>query len=341
MAYEASFEYNGAEGYTFSRNVYDRGRKYVGIWTGDAAVSFTGMSDALKQMIRLGNIMMPMAGSDTGGYNSPPTKELFARWIAMNAHVPYMEILLGPNRTPWNPPFTTAPNNVAPLLTSIFTKWTQEHHDMIPYTRSWLKHASQYGMPVIRALPLVYPDDPAVADLANQYMFGDALLVAPILPAGNWTDYNDKLTRYTGPATVTAAAPLDVVPRFVKAGSIIPRGDIIKSNNNWTPNWAPNMHIEFFPAQGMNSTFSYYTGTSVVPMIGGMFGNFVKLYFGNLGVDGKLEVYNIPGFTSVVRNGQTLTAGTDFQYDAAAQRLVLGGDGRLAVEPAGLRGRAG
>jgi hypothetical protein len=153
MAYEASYEYNGAEGFTFSRNVYDRGRKYVAIWTGDAAVSFTGMSDALKQLVRLGNIMMHMVGSDTGGYNSATNKELFARWIGMNAHMPYMEILLGPNRTPWNPPFTTAPNNTPPLLTTIFTKWTQEHQDMIPYTRSWMKHASQYGMPVVRALP--------------------------------------------------------------------------------------------------------------------------------------------------------------------------------------------
>jgi alpha-glucosidase (family GH31 glycosyl hydrolase) len=181
LAYDASFEYNGDQGFTFSRNVYDRGRKYVAIWTGDANVNFTGMSDALKQMVRLGNIMMPMIGSDTGGYNSATPKELFARWIAMNAHVPYMEILLGPNRTPWNPPFTTGANATPPLLTTIFTKWTQEHHDMIPYTRSLLRHATQYGMPVVRAMPLVYPDDPVVADMSNQYMYGDALLVAPVI----------------------------------------------------------------------------------------------------------------------------------------------------------------
>jgi alpha-D-xyloside xylohydrolase len=119
-----------------------------------------------------------------------------------------------------------------------------------------MKHASQYGMPVVRALPLVYPDDPTVADMFNQYMFGEALLVAPILTAGatsrsvylrggNWIDYNDKVTHFTGPATITAAAPLDVIPRYVKAGVLIPRGDIIQSNNNWTPNWAPNLHIEY------------------------------------------------------------------------------------------------
>jgi len=273
-------------------------------------------------------------GSDTGGYNGTPNKDTFSRWIAFSAHVPMMEVLLGPNRTPWNAPFLTGANANPPLLTATFTKWTQEHHDFIPYTRSMLYRGTLNGTPVVRMLPFVFPNDPSVADMFNQYMFGDALLVAPIftanavsrsvyLPAGNWTDYNDKLTRYTGPTTITAAAPLDVIPRYVKAGSIIPRGDILKSNNNWTPNWAPNLHIEFFPAQGVTSAFYYYNGSALVPILGGLFGNTVSLKFNTLGVDGKLEVYNIPGFTSVVRNGQALTNGTDFQYDAVAQRLVI------------------
>ena len=343
MAYEASFEYNGAEGFTFSRNVYDRGRKYVAVWNGDSDPNLAnGMSDSLKQLLRLGAIMISMVGSDTGGYNGTPNKDTFSRWIAFSAHVPMMEVLLGPNRTPWNAPFLTGTNANPPTLTSIFTKWTQEHHDMIPYTRSMLYRATLNGMPVVRMMLLMFPNDPSVADMFNQYMFGDALLVAPIfvanatsrsvyLPAGNWTDYNDKLTRYTGPTTITAAAPLDVIPRYVKAGSIIPRGDILKSNNNWTPNWAPNLHIEFFPAQGVTSAFTYYTGDALVPIIGGLFGNTVSLKFNNLGVNGKLEVYNIPGFTSVVRNGQSLTNGTDFQYDPVAQRLVIPYSGPTAL----------
>jgi alpha-glucosidase (family GH31 glycosyl hydrolase) len=134
-------------------------------------------------------------------------------------------------------------------------------------------------MPVVRAMPLVYPDDPAVADMSNQYMYGDALLVAPghhakrdhplRLPAGrNWYNYDDKLTRIAGGQTITAAAPLDVIPRYVKAGAIIPRGDIIKSNNNWTSNWAPSLHIEFFPESGITSSFNYWDGAAFRPIIG-------------------------------------------------------------------------
>jgi alpha-D-xyloside xylohydrolase len=343
MAYEASFEYNGAEGFTFSRNVYDRGRKYVAVWNGDSDNNLAnGMSDSLKQLLRMGAIMISMVGSDTGGYNGTPNKDTFARWIAFNAHAPMMEVLLGPNRTPWNAPFLTGANATPPTLTSVFTKWTQEHHDFIPYTRSAMYNATQTGLPVMRMLPMIYPNDATVADMYNEYMFGDALLVAPIfvanatsrsvyLPAGNWTDYNDKTTRFTGPTTISAAAPLDVIPRYVKAGAIVPRGDIIQSNNNWTPNWSPNLHIEYFPAAGITSRFDYYTGSKSVPILGYIANNVLFLKFNDLSTPGKLEIYNIPGFTAVTRNGQTLANGTDFTYDSTAQRLVIPFTGPTAL----------
>jgi alpha-glucosidase (family GH31 glycosyl hydrolase) len=292
---------------------------------------------------RAGAINFPMYGSDTGGYSgSAPTKEVFARWLALSAHTTIMEVLLGPNRTIWNNADNNNGNAVAPFLIDIARKYTQDHHDMIPYTRSMLYHATQYGLPVMRMMPFAFPDDTTVFDMWDEYMYGDALLVAPVttagattrsvyLPAGTWIDYNDKSTTRTGPLTFTASAPLDVIPRYIKAGSIIPRGDIFKSNNNWTPNWTPNLHIEYFPAQGVTSMFDYYTGAGIVPMRGTRSGNTVTLKFNNLGVDGKLEVYNIPGFTSVVRNGQVLTNGTDFQYDAAAQRLVIPYTGATAL----------
>ena len=185
----------------------------------------------------------------------------------------------------------------------------------------------------MRMMPFAFPDDPAVADMFDEYMFGDALLVAPVLlagatsrqvylPAGAWIDYNDKSTRCTGPATITANAPIDVVPRFVKAGAIVPRGDILKSNNNWTPNWAPSLRIEFYPAAGVASRFEYYTGTGIVAMTGSMSGTTVSWQAGTLGVDGVLEVHNVDRYTSVRRNNQTLGRG-DFQYSAARQVMTI------------------
>ena len=78
-AYEATSDVLGAEGFTFARNAYDRARKYVAVWNGDSDATLAGMSDSLKQLLRLGPIMYSMVGSDTGGYGRNPNAETFAQ----------------------------------------------------------------------------------------------------------------------------------------------------------------------------------------------------------------------------------------------------------------------
>ena len=339
-AYDATSEVLGAEGFTFVRNAYDRARKYVAVWNGDSNATLAGMSDSLKQLLRLGPIMYSMVGSDTGGYGRNPNAETWARWLALSAYSPMMEILLGPNRTPWNS-YETGPN-ANPQIVPIARKFTQEHHDLIPTSVRSSTARRETGMPAMRMMPLAFPDDPAVADMFDEFMFGDALLVAPVLtagatsrsvylPRGAWIDYNDGKTRHTGPATVTAGAPLEVIPRYVRAGAIVPRGDILQSNNNWTPNWAPALRIEFYPAAGVASRFDYYTGTAVVPMTGSMSATTVSWQAGNLGTSGVLEVHGIDRFTSVRRNNQTLGS-ADFQHNAATGVMTIPLSGATSVQ---------
>lgn len=343
MSYEQLFRNYGKEAYQFARNNYDRSRKYAATWNGDTEVNFNGLIQSVKMATRTGAINFPMYGSDTGGYSGAPNKEVFARWLAFSAHTSIMEILLGPNRTIWNN-YQTGANANPPALIDVARKWSQEHHDMIPYVRSIVYMATQTGWPVHQMMPIAFPNDtsPGFHDMWNQYMFGDALLIAPVttagatsrsvyLPAGSWYDYNDKLTRIDGPTTLNAAAPLDAMPRYVKAGAIVPRGDIYKANNNWTPNWAPYLRIEYFPAQGVVSAFDYYNGTTLIPIRGTRNGNIVTLKFNNPGTDGKVEMYAIGGVSSVMRNGQALIAGTDYQYDAATRRLTIPYTGATAL----------
>ena len=339
-AYDSTFEVLGPEGFTFARNVYDRARKYVAVWNGDSSSTFAGMSDSLKQLLRLGAIMYSMVGSDTGGYGRAPNAELFARWLALSAYSPMMEILLGPNRTIWYSYETGA--NANPELPNIARTFVQEHHDLIPYIRSLVYGSTQTGMPAMRMMPFAFPNDTAVTDMFDEYMFGEALLIAPVLtagatsrsvylPAGVWIDYNDRTTRHTGPVTITAATPLDVIPRYVKAGAIVPRGDILKSNNNWTPNWTASLRIEFYPADGVASRFEYYTGTGVVVMTGSRSNTMVSWQAGNLGINGVLEVHNIDRYTAVTRNNQRLSS-ADFQYDAATQVLAIPLSGATSLQ---------
>jgi alpha-glucosidase (family GH31 glycosyl hydrolase) len=330
-AHDAAADVLGSEGFTFVRNAYDRARKYVGVWNGDSNATFDGMSDSLKQLLRLGPIMYSMVGSDTGGYEGDPSAETFARWLAFSAYTPMMEILIGPRRTPWYS-YESA-TDTAPRLLDIARTYTQDHHDLIPYLRSLVHASTRTGMPAMRMMPLSFPGDAAVADMFGEYMLGDALLVAPVLtagarsravylPDGVWIDYTDRKTRRTGPATITANAPIDVIPRFVRAGSIVPRGDIVQSNNNWTPRWAPKLRIEFYPGAGVNSRFDYFTGTSVVPMRGTMSDTAVTWDAGDLGTAGVLEVHGIDRYASVTRNGKRLGT-SELQYDATAQVLTV------------------
>jgi alpha-glucosidase (family GH31 glycosyl hydrolase) len=92
----------------------------------------------------------------------------------------------------------------------------------------------------MRALFMDFPDDPKVAEIGDEYMFGPAFLVAPVteqgattkqvyLPAG--TDWYNYWThkRYPGGQTFTVDAPVDKLPLFVRAGSIIPLGAQVES----------------------------------------------------------------------------------------------------------------
>lgn len=94
----------------------------------------------------------------------------------------------------------------------------------------------------MRALFMDFPNDPKVADLRDEYMFGPAFLVAPVteqgatsrpvyLPAGaDWYNYWTN-QRLHGGQTIQVDAPIDTLPLFVRAGSILPLGEAIESTS--------------------------------------------------------------------------------------------------------------
>jgi len=105
----------------------------------------------------------------------------------------------------------------------------------MPYLYSMGKHTHDSGAPFMRALFMDFPDDPNVANLGDEYMFGPDLLVAPVteqgaqsrsvyLPAGSdWYNFWTN-ERVHGGQTLRVPAPIDVIPVFVRAGSILPIG---------------------------------------------------------------------------------------------------------------------
>ncbi len=124
----------------------------------------------------------------------------------------------------------------------ILEKYLRLRYQLLPYTYSSAYQTYQTGAPFMRALFMDFPDDPNVSDIGDEYMFGPAFLVAPVsdqgatsrkvyLPAGSdWYNYwtNERLK---GGETITVSAPIDTIPLFVRAGSIVPLGSPVLSTH--------------------------------------------------------------------------------------------------------------
>ena len=100
---------------------------------------------------------------------------------------------------------------------------------MRPYVRSLMAAAHEKGTPVIRPLFYDYPEDQKSWEIGDEYMFGPDVLVAPVLyedvrerqvylPEGKWININDG-SEWDGGQTITAPAPYEAIPVFVKAGT--------------------------------------------------------------------------------------------------------------------------
>jgi alpha-glucosidase (family GH31 glycosyl hydrolase) len=129
----------------------------------------------------------------------------------------------------------------------------------------------------MRALFMDYPDDPNAADIRDEYMFGTAFLVAPVteqgatsrkvyLPAGcDWYNYWTN-ARIKGGQTINADAPIDTIPLFVRAGSIVPLGTSVLSTHQSQTIAAvrvyPGADADFSLYSDDGTTYSYEKGVS-------------------------------------------------------------------------------
>ncbi|MDF2671326.1 MAG: xylS, partial [Paenibacillus sp.] len=146
----------------------------------------------------------------------------------------------------WRHPLLLDPN-----LLTIFKMYAKLRYRLLPYIYSAASVAARTGMPIARAMPLVYPEDNEALHLQNQYMFGDDFLVAVFtdeiyLPAGEWIDYWTGDT-YSGPSLITYQTPSHVGgPLFVRAGAIIPMWPEMEYAGMKVPE---RMELHLYPGQ--------------------------------------------------------------------------------------------
>jgi alpha-D-xyloside xylohydrolase len=172
------------------------------------------------------------ARDNIGGYEDYP--ELYTRWFEYGAFLP---IFRTHGSRLYNEVWTYG-KAAEPIL----EKYLKLRYQLMPYIYSLGYRTYESGAPYMRALFMDFPNDPKVADMGDEYMFGPAFLVAPVteqgatsrsvyLPVGaDWYNYWSN-QRIRGGQTIQVSAPIDTLPLFVRAGSIVPLGEPVESTS--------------------------------------------------------------------------------------------------------------
>jgi alpha-glucosidase len=201
---------------------------------------------------------------DTGGFNNnnhivgADAAECYARWMEFDAFVPIFRLHGCSRRQPWL---------YGPVAEAAATKAIKLRYSLIPYLYAYDRTLSQTGVGVCRPLVWDYPDDPNCINDVDAWMFGDSLLVAPVvdqnqsvkhiyLPAGAWTDYF-RGTVYAGGQTIAYsvnASTWDDIPLFIKAGAIIPTTEVTDYIGEKP---VQTISLDIFPSAAL-TRFNYY-----------------------------------------------------------------------------------
>jgi len=209
------------------------------------------------------------ARANVGNYSDYP--ELFVRWFEWGAFQPVMR---AHGERQHNEVWAYG-KEAEPIL----SRYLRLRYELMPYTYSLAYASYQTGAPYMRALFMDFPNDPNVANIPDEYMFGPAFLVAPVteqgatsrkvyLPAGSdWYNYwtNERLK---GGQTIVANAPIDTLPLFVRAGSIVPLGSEILSTNDKqaiaSVRVYPGANASFTLFSDDGNTYAYEKGVSSI-----------------------------------------------------------------------------
>jgi alpha-D-xyloside xylohydrolase len=256
------------------------------MWSGDVDSRWDVLAKQVPAALSLSLAGLPYWNSDIGGFfpsgqypkgvKDPAFQELFTRWQQFAAFTPMMrahgeftprEIYQFGERGTWA--FDSQ------------EKYINLRYRLLPYLYSNMWQVTHRAGTLLRALPMDFPQDPKVVDMGSEYMFGPAFLVRPVteaqyvsrpdknapvpadfaqtkttdvyLPAGSsWVDFWTG-QRQAGGQTVARATPIDLMPLYVRAGSVLPLGP--RQQYTGEKDGAP-LEIRVYP--GANGEFTLY-----------------------------------------------------------------------------------
>jgi alpha-D-xyloside xylohydrolase len=266
--------------FILTRSAFAGQQRYgANTWSGDVVASWEALRNQISAGLNFSLSGIPHFNSDIGGFflweyprklDDPEYRELYARWNQFGAFCPMMRSH-----------GTDAPREIYQFgqkgdkVYDSIEKAINLRYLLLPYiySTSWDVTANQSSM--MRALVMDFGHDINALDINDQYMFGKSLLVCPVtemmytknekedfssigsrelyLPVGaDWVDFwtGENLP---GGQTVQKDSPIDIIPLYVKAGSILPIGPEVQyaTEKRWD-----NLEIRIYP--GADAKFTLY-----------------------------------------------------------------------------------
>ncbi len=225
-------------------------RNAATLWSSDITTTFSAFRNQVPQGINSCLSGIPYWTSDIGGYISytspegtpdwslPQNRELFTRWFQFGTFCPIFRIHGKGERALFS-------NNWDAKTKDILLHYDQLRYRLLPYIYSLSAKVTQDNYTIMRGLAFDFRSDTAVYNIKNQYLFGPAFLVNPVTePMNSSLNNNDKTRKVylpkatwynfwngvktNGGTTINAAAPIETMPLYVRAGSIIPMGPFVE-----------------------------------------------------------------------------------------------------------------
>ncbi|MDR1560312.1 MAG: alpha-xylosidase [Clostridiales bacterium] len=165
----------------FARSATAGGQRYPVHWGGDSFATYASMAESLRGGLSLACCGFAFWSHDIGGFESTATPDLYKRWLAFGLFSTHSRLHGSDSyRAPWL--FDEEASDVL----RFFTKTKQS---LMPYIYAQSVASCDEGVPVMRPMALMYPDDPICGWLDRQYMLGENLMVAPVFHSDGHCEY--------------------------------------------------------------------------------------------------------------------------------------------------------
>jgi alpha-D-xyloside xylohydrolase len=210
----------------FARSATTGGQQFPVHWGGDSTATFESIAESLRGGLSLGLSGFGFWSHDIGGFEQTASAQVYKRWAAFGLLSSHSRLHGSSSyRVPWN---------YDEEAVSVLSKFTKLKCTLMPYFYRAAIQAHEKGTPMLRAMMLEFPNDPACDYLDLQYMLGDSLLVAPVsshngsvqyyVPEGRWTNLlSGKII--DGPRWIKETHDFMSLPLLVRPNSVIPIGN--------------------------------------------------------------------------------------------------------------------